>query len=58
MERLERDDDALLEHYAGMVPETWDSLTFKEHHGTNNLLQPRVMVSADGPLEITVVFGR
>jgi hypothetical protein len=58
MERLERDADALLQHYAGMVPETLDCLTFKEHHGINNLLQPRVMVSADGPLEITDVFGR
>jgi hypothetical protein len=58
MERLERDADALLQHYAGMVPETLDSLTFKEHHGITNLLQPRVMVSADGPLEITDVFGR
>ena len=58
MERLERDADALSEHYGGMVPETLDSLTFKEHHGINNLLQPRVMVSADGPLEITDVFGR
>ena len=58
MERLERDADALLELYAGMVLETWDSLTFKGHHGINNLLQPRVMVSADGPLEITDVFGR
>ena len=58
MEPLERDDDALSEHYAGMVPETLDSLTFKEHHGINNMLQPRVMVSAGGPLEITDVFGR
>ena len=58
MERLERDADALSEHYAGMVPETLDSLTSKEHHGINNMLQPRVVVSADGPLEITDVFGR
>jgi hypothetical protein len=57
-ERLERDADALSEHYAGMVPETLDSLTSKEHHGINNMLQPRVVVSADGPLEITDVFGR
>jgi hypothetical protein len=58
MERLDRDADALSEHYAGMVPETLDSLTSKEHHGINNMLQPRVVVSADGPLEITDVFGR
>jgi hypothetical protein len=58
MERLERDPDALSEHYAGMVPETLDSLTSKEHHGINNMLQPRGVVSTDGPLEITDVFGR
>ena len=58
MEPLERDDDALSEHYAGMVPETLDSLTFKEHHGINNMLQPRGVVSAGGPLEITDVSGR
>lgn len=58
MERLGRGADALSEHYAGMVPETLDSLTSKEHHGINNMLQPRVVVSADGPLEITDVFGR
>ena len=57
-ERLERDADALAEHYAGMVPETLDSLTSKEYHGSNNMLQPRVVVSAGGPLEITDVFGR
>ena len=55
--RLERDADALSKHYEGMVPETLDSLTSKEHHGINNMLQPRVVVSADGPLEITDVFG-
>ena len=58
MERLERDADALLQHYAGMVPETLDSLTSKEHHGINNMLQPRGVVSAGGPLEITDVSGR
>ena len=58
MEPLEHNAHPLLELYAGMVPETLDSLTSKEHHGINNMLQPRVVVSADGPLEITDVFGR
>ena len=47
MERLERNAAALSEHYAGMVLETLDSLTSKEHHGINNMLQPKVVVSAD-----------
>ena len=42
----------------GKVPETLDSLTSKEHHGINNMLQPRGVVSAGGPLEITDVSGR
>jgi hypothetical protein len=58
MEPLEHNAHPLSEHYAGMVPETLDSLTSKEHHGMNNMLQPRGVVSADGPLEITDVFGR
>ena len=58
MERLGRGADALSEHYAGMVPGTLDSLTSKQHHGINNMRQSRVVVSADGPLEITDVFGR
>jgi len=58
MEPLEHNAHPLLELYAGMVSEILDSLTFKEHHGINNMLQPRVVVSADGPLEITDVSGR
>ena len=57
MERLERDADALLEHYAGMDPETLDSLTSKERHGIYEMLRLRVVVFADEPVEITVVFG-
>ena len=39
MEPLEHNAHPLSEHYAGMVPETLDSLTSKEHHGMNNMLQ-------------------
>jgi hypothetical protein len=57
MERLERDADALLEHYVGMVPETLDSPTSKERHGIYEMLRLRVVVFADEPVEITGVFG-
>jgi hypothetical protein len=57
-QRTEGKESSGAKHYAGMVPETLDSLTSKEHHGINNMLQPRVVVSAGGPLEITDVFGR
>jgi hypothetical protein len=58
MEPLEHNAHPLLELYAGMVPETLDSLTSKEHRSIYNMLQPRGVVSADGPLKITDVFGR
>jgi hypothetical protein len=57
MGRLEHDADALLKHFAGMVPETLNSLTSQERHGTQEMVRLRVVVSADGPVEITGVFG-
>jgi hypothetical protein len=58
MEPLEHNAHPLLELYAGIVPETLDNLTSKEYRSIYRMLQPRVMVSADGPLEITDVSGR
>ena len=57
MERLEHNADALSEHYAGMVPETFDSLTSKERHGIYKMLRLRVVIFADEPVEITGMFG-
>ena len=57
MERLEREANALLEPYAGMVPETLDSLTSKERNGIYEMPRLRVVVFADEPVEITDVFG-
>ena len=58
MEPLDHNAHPLLELYAGMVSEILDNLTSKEHRSIYKMLQPRVMVSADGPLEITDVSGR
>jgi hypothetical protein len=41
-----------------MVSEILDNLTSKEYRSIYKMLQPRLVVSADGPLEITDVFGR
>jgi site-specific DNA recombinase len=56
MERLEHDADALLKHYAGMVPEALHNLTSEERHSIYKMLRLRVVVSADGPAEVTGVF--
>ena len=57
MERLKCAAYVLLTHYAGTVPETLDSLTSKERHSIYKMLRLRIVVSADGPMEITGVFG-
>jgi len=57
IERLEHDAGTLLEHYAGMVPGALDNLTAEERHSVYKMLQLRVVISADGSLEITGVFG-
>jgi hypothetical protein len=58
MEPLEHNAHPLLELYAGMVSEILDNLTSKEYRSIYKMLQPRGVVSADGPLKITDVFGR
>jgi site-specific DNA recombinase len=57
IEQLEQDADTLLERYAGMIPETLDSLTSEERHRVYKMLRLRVVVCADGPTEVTGVFG-
>ena len=57
IENLERDADALLEHYASMVPETLDELTPEERHRVYKMLRLSVSVYADGLAEISGAFG-
>ena len=57
IERLENDAAALLEHYAGMVPEALDGLTPEERHSIYRMLRLKVVVCADGRVEVTGVFG-
>ena len=56
-ERLENDAHVLLEHYAWMVPENLDSLASEERHSVYRMLRLKVVVSADGSVEVTGVFG-
>jgi len=57
IEDLERDADALLEHYACMVPEALDELTPEERHRAYKMLRLSVSVYADGLAEISGAFG-
>jgi hypothetical protein len=56
IEGLERDKDALLESYFGMVPEALDSLTPEEHHYVYKMLRLRVALRPDAPPEVSGMF--
>jgi hypothetical protein len=43
---------------AEMVPETLDGLESEERHRIYKMLRLEVVVSADGPTEVSGVFGR
>ena len=57
-EALERDRDALMESYAGMVEKTMEDLVPEEHHRIYKLLRLGVRFRPDWPLEITGVFAQ
>ena len=57
IERLEDDAHVLLKHFAWMVPETLDNLTSEERHSIYRMLRLKAVVSADGSVEVTGVFG-
>jgi site-specific DNA recombinase len=52
IEGLERDKAALLESYAGMVPQALDSLTPEERHQVYKMLRVEVVVDANGRVEV------
>jgi hypothetical protein len=53
IEGLERDKDALLESYAGMVPQALDSLTPEERHQIYKMLRVQVTVGPNWRVEVT-----
>lgn len=53
IEGLERDKDALLESYVGMVPQALDGLTPEERHQVYKMLRVEVVVDANGRVEVT-----
>ena len=57
MEELERDKDAVMESYAGMVPEELDNLASEERHQIYKMLRLQVTVGPDMPPEVSGAFG-
>jgi hypothetical protein len=57
IERPEDDAHVLLKHFAWMVPKTLDNLTSEERHSIYRMLRLKAVVSADGSVEVTGVFG-
>jgi hypothetical protein len=52
VEEMERDRDAVLEHYAALAPEALDSLTSEECHQLYKMLRLKVFVAKSGDLVI------
>ncbi len=57
IEQLERDAEALLEHYAEKVPEDLDNLTPEERHNVYKMMRLRVNVWPEGTPEANWAFG-
>src|SRR5918994_1980530 len=57
MVELERDKEALLESYAGMVPEALDGLAPEERHQIYKMLRLRVVANVDARIEAAGTFG-
>jgi hypothetical protein len=56
LRNLERDKDALLDHYAVLLPETLDGLAPEERHYVYKLLKLRVYMHPQRMLEVSGVL--
>ena len=57
LEELEHDRDALMERYAGAVPEALENLTPEERHRVYKMLRLKVLAYPDLRLEVHGVLG-
>jgi len=57
IEELARDKDAVIESYAGLVPEELDDLTSEERHRIYKMLRLQVMVGPDVYPEVSGALG-
>jgi hypothetical protein len=53
IEELQRDKDAVLEHYAALAPEALDSLAPEERHHLYRMLRLKAVARPDEPVELT-----
>jgi hypothetical protein len=53
LEQLERDRDALMEHYADVMPSSLDALTLGERHQLYKRLRLKVVAHSDNSLEVS-----
>jgi hypothetical protein len=53
LEELQRDEDALLKHYATLAPEALDSLAPEERHQLYRMLRLKVVAHLDESIELT-----
>ncbi len=56
MEELENDRDALMERYAGVLPEALENLTSEERHRVYKMLRLKGLVYPDSRLEVNGVL--
>ena len=57
LQTLECDRDALLEHYAEMMPKVLDTLESEERHRVYNMLRLGAVAFPDGTLEVSGALG-
>jgi hypothetical protein len=57
LEELEQDQEALLERYAGAMPEALETLTPEERHRVYKMLRLKVLAYPDARLEVSGVLG-
>jgi hypothetical protein len=58
VEQMERDRDAVLDHYATLTPDALDSLTSDERHHLFKMLRLKIWLANSGDLEIEMAGVR
>jgi site-specific DNA recombinase len=58
LENLEREKDAVIENYAGLVPGALEDLSPKERHRIYRILHLKVVAHPDDKLEVSGAFSR
>jgi hypothetical protein len=57
LRNLRREKDAIMERYAGMVPDALETLSPQERHRIYRMLRLKVVAHPDDTMEVQGVFG-